>query len=147
MTTTSQNGRSCSRSSRQGSAYASRHAINKKLLKYTKPAVISAENEPPTRAPLAHIMVNVEQVSDISSLHVFKAVKNILETTLPRNQAGRPKGSTREGRNEKESRNEECKVLKAKAYDNEMEFKRQCNLGNRLDLGKVGRMYWRGFMK
>jgi hypothetical protein len=42
-------------------------------------------------------------------------------TILPRNQGGRPKGSTREVINENDTRNEECKVLIAKAYDEEMQ--------------------------
>jgi hypothetical protein len=96
--------------------------MNKLLLKYVKPAVISAENKPAApRAPLAHITVNVKQVSNILSLHGIEGVKNILETTLPRNPGGHPKGSTRVVLNEKERRNEECKVEIAKAYVSEMQ--------------------------
>jgi hypothetical protein len=76
--------------------------------------VITVNEE--ARAPLSVINVNMEQVSNISSLHGVDGAENLLETTTSTKQYVCPKGTTKANADKENIQNAEFKVEIAEAY-------------------------------
>jgi hypothetical protein len=96
---------------RDNGATTTRNALNHLLRRHVRPARERDDLFP----PLSVIDMNVEQDSNVSSLHGVEGVEKFPVTTNNK-KGGRPKGRTRLFAANETKRSEKCKVKIAKGY-------------------------------